>query len=147
MYSVKSYNKCSKCSLSTLTPAQNRFVTRLLPCHRVSPEIRCLIVSSRFRCYGNRRRLCLRLCLRRPMCLLLRLRRWRATHIRLLPGVLGRTAFCRRTCAVRPCAVLYVLRGYACQHGCRQLLSYLPRTHWHGATHFYLESGSCRCVS
>ena len=62
-------------------------------------------------------------------------------------GVLGRTAFCRRTRAVRPCAVLYVLRGYACQHGCRQLLSYLPRTHWHGATHFYLETGSCRCAS
>jgi len=31
MCGVKSYNKCSKCSLSALTKARNRFLTRLLP--------------------------------------------------------------------------------------------------------------------
>ena len=43
---VKSYNKCSKCSLSALTQAHNCFATRLLPCRyitlfQVSQEIRC----------------------------------------------------------------------------------------------------------
>jgi len=58
--SLKSYSKCSKCSLSALGQARNRFATRLgLQCpvynklFEVSSEIRCSGVSSRYCCYGK----------------------------------------------------------------------------------------------
>ena len=53
----QSYNKCSKCSLSTLTQVHNRFAISLFPVDntlfQVSPEIRCSGLSSRYCCYGN----------------------------------------------------------------------------------------------
>jgi len=50
MCSVNSYNKCSKCSLSALTEAHNRFSTCFCPVDNtlfeISPEMHCLDVSS-----------------------------------------------------------------------------------------------------
>jgi len=58
-YSVKSYNKCSRCCLSALTHAHNRIALVYCPADntmfmfKVGPEIRCSGVSSRYCCCGN----------------------------------------------------------------------------------------------
>jgi len=57
--SVKSYNRCSKCSISALTQTHNCFVVPLVYClvdntlFEISTEIGWSGVSSRYWCYGN----------------------------------------------------------------------------------------------